>query len=140
MYSKFSKNQNSLDWKISYTIRKILRFRCLKWACMIHLNIYNINYSRKKGRESKCQFDSRPLKVKNHPKLHAWRWSVTYCWNFFNEGYKFALNFTSIRGLHNKLWASKIARVLILKILKFPICKSREKWHLGVAPMVNHKK
>jgi hypothetical protein len=29
---------------------------------MIHLNIHNTSYGRKKGWESKCQFDSRPLK------------------------------------------------------------------------------
>jgi hypothetical protein len=33
------KDQNSLDWKISYTIKNILEHRCLKWACMTHLGI-----------------------------------------------------------------------------------------------------
>ncbi len=32
-------------------------------------------------------------------KQHA-----TYRWKAFNEGYKFALDFTSIKGLHTKLW------------------------------------
>jgi len=27
----------------------------------------------KKGRKLKCQFDSQPLKIKNHLELHAWR-------------------------------------------------------------------
>jgi len=44
----------------------------------------------KKGRESKCQFDFRPLKVKNHPDLLACRWCATYHWKAFNEGYNFA--------------------------------------------------
>jgi hypothetical protein len=40
------------------------------------------------------------------------------------QGYNFAIYLTSIGGLHKKLWVSKVARVP----------------HLGVAPMVNHKK
>jgi len=39
---------------------------------MIHLIIYNTSYGRKKGQESKCQFDSRPLEVGNTSKyVHA---------------------------------------------------------------------
>ncbi len=30
---------------------------------MIHLNTYSISYGQKKDQKSKCQFDSRPLKV-----------------------------------------------------------------------------
>jgi len=33
----------------------------------------------------------------------------------------FALDFTSIGGLYKKLWASEVARVLILKILGLSI-------------------
>jgi hypothetical protein len=40
---KFSESdrrgENSLDWKIPYTIEKILKHRCLKWACTSHLSI-----------------------------------------------------------------------------------------------------
>jgi len=70
----------------------------------------------KKDRESKCQFDSQPLKVRNHPNLLACRWCFTYHWKNLNEGYNFALDLTSIGNLHKKLWASKIARVPILGI------------------------
>jgi hypothetical protein len=39
---------------------------------MIYLSTYNTSYGQKKGWESKCQFDSQPLKVKNRPKyVHA---------------------------------------------------------------------
>jgi hypothetical protein len=133
------KNQNSLDWKVFYTIGMLLRLRCLKWVRMIHLNIDDISYSWKKGRESKCQFDFWPLKVKNRPELHVCRWIATYLWNFFDKGYNFALDFISIKGLHKKLRASEIVRVLISRILRLLTCKSQEKWHLGVAPMANHR-
>jgi hypothetical protein len=71
-YSKSDKRgQNSLNWKVLYTIGKLLRRRCLKWACMTHLSIYNTIYDRNKDEKSKCQFDSQPLKVNNRPNLHA---------------------------------------------------------------------
>jgi hypothetical protein len=57
------KNQNSLIWGLPYTIENLLRHRCLKRGCIIHLSIYSTSYGRKKGQDSKCQFDSWPLKV-----------------------------------------------------------------------------
>jgi hypothetical protein len=86
-------------------------------------------YGKKKGRKSKCQFDSRPLKVKNHLELHVCKRHATYCWKSFDESYKFALDFTSIRGIHNKLWVSKMAGVLISRIVGRSIWESKEKNH-----------
>jgi len=66
---KFSKSdckgQNPLDWGVLYIIRKVLKLKCLKWACMNHLETSNTSCGQKKGRESNWQFDSRPLKVEN---------------------------------------------------------------------------
>jgi hypothetical protein len=101
----------SLDWKFHYIIEKLLRSGCLKWACLIHLSTYNTSYGRKNGRKLKCQFDSWPLKVGKCLNLGVFRGRDTYCWNALNKGYTFALDLTSIRGLHKKLWASKVARV-----------------------------
>jgi hypothetical protein len=70
---------------------------------MIHLSAYNTSYGPKKGQESKCQFDSQPLKVENCPKLHVCKWRATYRWKALNKGYNFDLNLISIRGLHKKL-------------------------------------
>jgi hypothetical protein len=50
--------QNSLDWRVAYTIIKLLRLKCLKWAHMIHLSTYNTSYGWKKDQKSKWQFDS----------------------------------------------------------------------------------
>jgi hypothetical protein len=33
------RGQNSLDWKVPYTIENILERRCMKWARMTHLGI-----------------------------------------------------------------------------------------------------
>jgi p-aminobenzoyl-glutamate transporter AbgT len=104
---KFSENdlqgQNSLNWKFPYTFEKFLRFICLKWACTIHLNTYNTSYGRKQGKESKCQFDFRPLKVKNLFELNACKWCATHCWKYFDKGYNFSLDLASIKGLQKNM-------------------------------------
>ncbi len=123
-----------MDWKIPYTIKKILRRRCLKWACMIHLNNYNISCGQKKGWESKYQFDFRPLKVGNRPELHVYRWHATYCWKFVNESYNFTFDLASIGSLHKKLWASNKAIVSIMGISRLPTWESQDKMTFGCYP------
>jgi hypothetical protein len=134
-----SGGHNSLDWKVLYTIGKFLKHWYLKWACMTHLNTYDISCDQKKGSEWKCQFDSWSLKVNNRLELCVCRWCVTYHWKYLEKGYNFSLKFTSIIGLHKKLWASKLSRVPISKISRLLTWKSREKWHLGATPMANHR-
>ncbi len=81
---------------------------------------------------AKRRVGNQPLKFWNHPELHACKWCATYHWKFSNKGYKFSSNLISIKGLHKKLWVFKVAGVPISRI-------SRQKWHLGVAPMASHK-
>ncbi len=59
------RGQNPSAWKLLYIIGKILKCRCLKWACIVHLDIWNTSYGQKKG---------RLLKFKNRPNLLACRW------------------------------------------------------------------
>jgi len=94
---------------------------------MIHLSIYNTSYGRKNGQESKCKFDFQQLKVRNLFNLRVCGWHVTYHWKDLNEGYNFSLDLTSIEGIHKKLWASKVAKVPILRILKLSTWESLEK-------------
>ncbi len=67
------------------------------------------------------------------------RWHATYRWKALNKGYNFALHLTSIKGLHTKLWTSKVAGILILGILGLPLRGPGTKWHLGASPVVKHK-
>jgi len=116
-----------------------LKLKCLKCARMTHFSTYNISYGQKKGRESNCQFDSRSLKVKNRLDFLACRWHATYHWKDLNKGYNFLLYITSIEGLHTKLWASKVAGVLISEISRLQLGSPGTKWHLGVGPMAMHR-
>jgi hypothetical protein len=105
------RGQNPMVWGVIYIIENLLKLRCLKWARMTHLDIWNTSYDQKKGWESNWQFDSRPLKVRNRPDFLLFKWRATYHWKALDEGYNFALNFISIRGLIAKLWAPKVAGV-----------------------------
>jgi hypothetical protein len=85
------------------------------------------------------QFESWPLKAKNLPDSLTCRWRATYHWKALNKGYNFALDLISIEGLHTKLWVSKIAEVLILRISGLQLGSPRTKWHLSAGPMVKHR-
>jgi hypothetical protein len=77
--------QNTLHWGVLYIVGKVLKCRCPKWPCMSHLDICSTSYGRKKGRESKWQFGSRPLKVGNRPNSGVCRWCVTNHWKDLKE-------------------------------------------------------
>jgi hypothetical protein len=121
-----------MAWCVPYIIGKILERRCLKWARITHLDIWNTSYGQKKGRESNWQFDSWPLKVGNRFDFLTCRWRATYCWKALDEGYNFALDPISIGGLHAKLWRLKVAGVPILVISRLPLGSPGTKSHLDV--------
>jgi len=51
-----------------------------------------------------------------------------------DKGYNFALDFTSIRSLHKKLWASKIVKVPISKKFGLLTWESHDKMTFGCNP------
>jgi hypothetical protein len=112
-----------------------LKFKCLKWARIAHLDISNTSYGQKNGRESNWQFNSRPLKVGNRPDFRACRQHATYHWKTLNKGYNFALNLIVVGGLHKKLCTLKVAEVLVIAISGLPLGSTRTKSHLDVVPM-----
>jgi hypothetical protein len=128
-----------MDWRIPYIIEKLLERKCLKWARMTHLDIWNASYRQKKGRESNWQFDFRPLKVGNHPDFLMFRCHATYCWKDLYDGYNFAADIISIRGFHTKIWAPKVMGVPIVRILRFPLGSLGTKCHLDVGLVERHK-
>ncbi len=83
------KGQISMDCCALGTIGKLLERRCLKWAHIAHLDIWNTSYGQKKGRESKWQFDSRPLKVRNWPLPDVRFESATRRWKALDKSYNF---------------------------------------------------
>ncbi len=122
------RGQNSMACDIIYIIGKILEHRCLKWACIAHLDIWNTSYGQKKGRESNCQFDSWPQKVKNRPDLLVSRGGATYRCKTLDESYNFASDHISIGGFIAKLWGSKVTGIPTWAISGLPGQKATWIW------------
>ncbi len=128
------RGQNSMACSVFYIIEKILKLRCLKWTRIVHFDIWNTSYDQKKGRESNCQFDSQSEKVWNRPDLLSYRQRATYCRKALNEGYNFALDRTSIRGLLVKLWGSKVTGVPTGTISGLPLRSPGREKPFGCGP------
>jgi hypothetical protein len=84
--------------------------------------------------------DFWPLKVKNRPDFFVCRWHATYRWKALDKGYNFDLKPIAIRGLHTKLWAPKVARILVVGIPGLPLRSLETKCHLDVVPVERHRK
>ncbi len=103
-----NKAQNTLHWGVLGVIEKVLKRRYRKWPRIGHLDICSPSYGQKKGRESNCQFDSRPLKVGNRPLSDLRIESAIRLWKDLDEGYKFCSDLVAIRLFSRELWALKV--------------------------------
>jgi hypothetical protein len=56
-----------------------------------------------------------------------------------DEGYNFVSDLISIGGLHIKLWAHKVMRVLAVKTLGLPFGSPKTKRHLDVGLVERHR-
>jgi hypothetical protein len=95
-------------------------------------DIWNTSYGQKKGRESNCQFDSRPQKVGNRPLFDVRFESATWRWKAFDKSYNFALDRIAIRGLIVKLWGSKVPGVPFGAISGLPLGSPGKNSHFDV--------
>ncbi len=127
-----SKGQNTSPWGVLSVAGKVLKCRCPKWPRIGHLDIFSASYGQKKGRESNCQFDSRPLKkVGNRPTPDV-RWaSATRRWKALEEGYKFGSDLVPIGGRGEKLRCPKVPGVQNRDSFETPFWESREKVPFG---------
>jgi len=127
------RGQNSMACGVLYIIGKLLERRCLKWARIARLDIWNTSYGQKKGRESNCQFDSRPQKVKNRPLPDVRFESATRRWKALDESYNFSSDRIAIQGLIEKLWGPKVAGVPFGAISGLSLGSPGKNSHLDVA-------
>jgi hypothetical protein len=128
-----NRGQNTSPWGVPYIVRKVLKCRCPKWPRISHLDICSPSYGQKKGRESNCQFDSRPLKVGNRLDSDVCRRSATWRWKALKESYKISLDLIPIGGLSKKLWMPKVLGVQPGTISGFLLGSPGKKCHSDVA-------
>jgi hypothetical protein len=76
----------------------------------------------------------RTTKVRNHPDFLTCRWRATYHWKALNEGYNFALDFMSIRGLHAKFMGPQSHGSPRCENFETPTWESRKKMPFGCGP------
>jgi hypothetical protein len=134
-----SSSQNTSHWGVLYTIEKFLKCRCPKWPRMSHLDICNSSYEQKKGRESNCQFDSRPLKVGNQPESDIYRRSATWRWKALQESYKIASDLIPIWGLRKKLWMPKVPGIQTGTVSRLLLGSLGKKCHSDVASVESYR-
>jgi hypothetical protein len=133
------KGQISLPWCVLYINEKLLKRKCQKWPCIAHLDIYSPSYGQKKGRESNCQFDSRPLKVRNQPFPDVSLRSATWRWKALNESYNFGLELVPIRVQGEELWPSKVPRLQPEIVSGLQLGGPGKKSHSDVASAVRRR-
>jgi hypothetical protein len=82
--------QSPLAWKVIYIIGKLLKRRCLKWAFIAHLDIWNTSYDNKKRSRVKLAVwlpITKSLESTWFPSVHAAcnmklkfsRWGLQLC-------------------------------------------------------------
>ncbi len=133
------RGQNTFNWGVLYTIRKVLTCRCPIWPRMSQLGICSPSYGQKKGRESNWQFDSRPLKVGNRPESDVYSRSATWSWKALKESYKIASDLIPIRGLSKKLLMPKIPGVQTGTVSGLLLESLGKKCHLDVASTESYR-
>jgi hypothetical protein len=116
------------------TIEKVLRCRCLKCSCIVHLDLICMNYDEKKGQESNWKFHSQsqiPLKQgSNDFRLgHA-----IQLWKDHFEGYKIVPSHAPNRLDLSKIWTSKV-----FGQQRSQFGSLRKKCHLDVTPIESHR-
>jgi hypothetical protein len=124
---------------VLYINGKLLKRRCPKWPRIAHLDIWSSSYGKKKGRESNCQFDSRPLKVENRPLPDVASRSATRRWKALDESYNFGLELVPIRVWGEELWLSKVPWLQSETVSGLQLGSPGKKSHLDVASAESRK-
>ncbi len=106
-----SKGKNTSHCGVLGVVGKVLKRRYRKRPRIGHSDICSPSYGQKKGRESNCQFDSRPLKVGNRPLPDVRFESATCRWKDLDKGYNVVSDFVAIQLCSRELSRFKVPGV-----------------------------
>jgi hypothetical protein len=127
------RGQISSPWCVLYINEKLLKRKCPKWPRIAHLDICSPSYGQKKGQESNCQFNFRPLKVGNRLLPNVVSRNATRRWKALDESYNFGLDLVPIRVWGEELWPSKVSGLQPGTISGLQLGSPGKKSHLDVA-------
>jgi hypothetical protein len=105
------KGKNTSHWGVLGVVEKVLKRRYRKCPRIGNSDIFSPSYGQKKGRESNCQFDSWPLKVRNRPLSDVRFECATWRWKYLDEGYNFGSDLVAIKLCSRELWRFKVLGV-----------------------------
>jgi hypothetical protein len=71
-------------------------------------------------------------KSRESARIDVSRWSATWCWKAFEEGYKFDSDRVPIEGRGEELWSLKVPRVQTGTVLGLHLGSLGKKCHLDV--------
>jgi hypothetical protein len=111
MFRARSKGKNTSHWGVLGVIEKVLKRRYRKCPRIGNSDICSPSYGQNKGRESNCQFDSRPLNVGNRCLFDVRFGSAIRRWKDLDEGYNFGLDLVVIQLCSRELWRFKVSGV-----------------------------
>jgi hypothetical protein len=97
------RDQNPLDWRVFYIIEKLLKCKCLKWAHITHLDIWNIKLWPKERSGVKLTVWLSTTKSEKSTRFPYVQVACDILLKALEKGYNFSLNLISIEGLHTKL-------------------------------------
>jgi len=129
-----NKGKNTSHWGVLGVVEKVLKRRYRKCPRIGNSDICSPSYGQKKGRESNCQFDSRPLKVGNRCLSEIRYERATWRWKDLNEGYNFGSDLVAIQVYSRELWRFKVLKVPPRQFrdsIRTPFRESREFVPLG---------
>jgi len=129
------RGQNPLNWGVIYIITKLLEHRCLKWACMTHLDTSNTSYGQKKGLKVKLPIWFPTTKNQESPRFPC----VQVACHILLESSWLELQLC-FRPHLNQRSTHKVMGPQSCKTPNFGNFKSPwTKWHLGAGLVAMHK-
>jgi hypothetical protein len=123
-----SQRSKPIVLKSFYIIGKLLKHRCLNWAHIAHLDIWNTSYDKKKP-GVKLAVWLPTTKSRESTRFPCMQVACDIpLEKAFHVGYNVFLDLIGIRGLHVKLSAPKVIKVLVMGILGVPRQKTIWMW------------
>jgi hypothetical protein len=128
-----NKGPNTSHWGVLGVVEKILKRRYRKCPRIGNSDICNSSYGQKKGRESNCQFDSRPLKVRNRCLPDIRFECATWRWKDLDKDYNFGRDLVASKLCNRELWRFKVPGVPVGTISGLHFGSPGNLCHLDVA-------
>jgi hypothetical protein len=112
------RGRNPLDWRVFYIIGKLLKLRCLKWACMTYLDLKHKLW----------------LKVKNWPNFLIYRLCATYLLKSSQGGLQLCFRPHLNRRSEHKVMGPQSCGSPNFENFKTPIWEFQDKMPFGCGP------